>query len=366
MGSFIDDDDAFGPEKSRAARWQFAVRALDKFVPHWFQKEGRRVVGGMGQAAARAIEALVTRSRELARERDEAMRQLAERPVTYKVLPRKYYSYNATLAGADENAPYRWTTVVRFLDQFIPSWAPRNNREENPTLGGSARIALENLIKERDDARTELEKLRNREEKRQRDTVGAMGAMYGSNPQLDQFKTESNYPQWKDSYTKHVVDQLYRAQWKVAHGGLDAAIRAAADLLRDYHATNHEVYEQRDQARKELQAVTASLALLRAECREAHEAHRTAIATGLQRQKERDGARKAAKEMNDRLVKAEKRTGELTHQITTLQLERNAAIDERDNLRGRIRRATNELTINRIVPPAPPPDAYVDCAGRYW
>lgn len=246
MGFFTDDIEEFGPDESRSARWHYVVRALDRFVPNWFQKEGRRMAGGMGQAAARAIEALVTRSRELARERDEAMRQLAERPVTYKVPPRKHYAYNAQLA------------------------------------------------------------------------LYAMAAEYMRPAKL---KTDNNYPQWKDSYTKQVVDRLHSAQWKVAHGGLeasivDAAIRAATDLLRDYHATQHEVHEQRDAAIKE-----------------------------------RDESRKA-------LEAARKEVAALTEQ-------RNSAMNERDNLRERIKRATNELTVNKIVPLVSSPPRVRD-TGRFW
>lgn len=62
------------------------------------------------------------------------------------------------------------------------------------------------------------------------------------------------YPQWESSYTKRVVDQLNEAHndEEVPYiPSLAAAVQAALALLKDYHQTQHQVYEYRDIARKE-------------------------------------------------------------------------------------------------------------------
>lgn len=50
---------------------------------------------------------------------------------------------------------------------------------------------------------------------------------------------------WQDSYTKSVVDRLGAyAQFQ----SIGSPVRAAMALLKDYHDTQHVVYEQRDRA----------------------------------------------------------------------------------------------------------------------
>jgi hypothetical protein len=60
------------------------------------------------------------------------------------------------------------------------------------------------------------------------------------------------YQQWETSYTKKVCDTLKNAfPYTFEH---DARMRDAYNLLKAYHLTQHEVYEQRDEAREQLEA----------------------------------------------------------------------------------------------------------------
>jgi hypothetical protein len=67
----------------------------------------------------------------------------------------------------------------------------------------------------------------------------------------DEFRANQTNRQWETSYTKRVVDALL-ADWDAeAPQDLEPPERAAAELLIDYHKTQHVVYNQRDQARRE-------------------------------------------------------------------------------------------------------------------
>jgi uncharacterized protein YbgA (DUF1722 family) len=62
---------------------------------------------------------------------------------------------------------------------------------------------------------------------------------------------------YETSYTKSVVDGLLALG---EYRNTFPAIRAAIDLLKDYHASLHAPYEQRDKARQDLYAAEAQLA----------------------------------------------------------------------------------------------------------
>lgn len=75
---------------------------------------------------------------------------------------------------------------------------------------------------------------------------------------------------WEKSYTKQVVDNLERSWEGVPRNNPEADIlpreeRAAVELLKQYHRDLHLPYQQRDEARAELDAVTAQLNSLAAD-----------------------------------------------------------------------------------------------------
>lgn len=75
---------------------------------------------------------------------------------------------------------------------------------------------------------------------------------------------------WEGSYTKKVCDRLlamfpdaFTVFTKIAGGSLYDAVKQASNLLKDYHKTQHIVYEQRDAAQRELAKIHAELARVR-------------------------------------------------------------------------------------------------------
>ena len=78
---------------------------------------------------------------------------------------------------------------------------------------------------------------------------------------------EVTYPAWATSYTKRVVGELHDAWMSPEvpfNERLGAAIVAATALLKDYHQTQHEVYEQRDAALEQVKDLESKLRLKQA------------------------------------------------------------------------------------------------------
>ncbi len=91
-------------------------------------------------------------------------------------------------------------------------------------------------------------------------TAGEMSAPAGEPPKSG-FQTKAGvncYPHWETSYTKRVCDKLAArfpgscAEHAVLKGTFFHAVKAAYDLLKDYHQTQHVVYEERDSIKREL------------------------------------------------------------------------------------------------------------------
>lgn len=204
------ESERYGHHATRATRWRIVVNALDRLVPGWFPKDRRAVAGGMGQAAANTI-------RELVKERDEArgaavaanrelerLREQRQNFVHVSLPPRyegRLPELFAPYGGCQSSEPQGVNTAP----QPIHSDAPRQNAD---------------------------------------------GSL--------------SYPQWERSYTRQVVMRLevmrpWLSQWQ--HETLVEGIK----LLRDYHATQHLVYEGRDKARKEADAQREENQKLRAE-----------------------------------------------------------------------------------------------------
>jgi hypothetical protein len=66
----------------------------------------------------------------------------------------------------------------------------------------------------------------------------------------EEFRKNPDSRNWETSYTKSVQDKL----WAIPYGSLEApgalnAVIEAGKLLKDYHESQHLVYEQRDAAR---------------------------------------------------------------------------------------------------------------------
>ena len=68
----------------------------------------------------------------------------------------------------------------------------------------------------------------------------------------DEFRSDASKRKWETSYTKRVVDDLrLRVRPFLVAPENREAVNRAIDLLIDYHATQHVVYEQRDKARQQ-------------------------------------------------------------------------------------------------------------------
>ena len=83
----------------------------------------------------------------------------------------------------------------------------------------------------------------------------AMSAAFAVAGGTSKWKQERGIPagvdvKYETSYTKRVVDALFKTTVPIGESNL--ALKAAMDLLVDYHSSLHAPYEQRDKARQYL------------------------------------------------------------------------------------------------------------------
>lgn len=201
----------------------------------------------------------------------------------------KVSTYDPERFGAWDHIALRWKQVVNILDAFIPNWSLGEERKTSGSLGVYAGDAIHRVVQERDALKAERDALAtecaalkaardakipprygfNQIKPRVVAKMPELGAPYGSNCQphpdapSQNLAGEVTYPEWEGSHTKRVVDALKNAligtpsitpRSRVFEAGADA-IR----LLRDYHRTQHEVYEGRDAARKEVEELKKHL-----------------------------------------------------------------------------------------------------------
>lgn len=170
--------------------------------------------------------------------------------------------------GTPEFQASRWRRVVDLLDEQLGSEWRRSRQPPREWLGDDAIMAIRNALTAQRNLVRQGDKVRALEAElvEARDSIATLKVQLRSaSERADeaarkaevsvQFR-RSGDARWEGSYTKQVVDELQRvfprsfAGTAISEVGRVAAkaLRDAATLLRDYHATQHQVYQRAEAA----------------------------------------------------------------------------------------------------------------------
>ncbi len=238
----MSNHDSIFDEIQQAANWRIVARALTRFFPDWRQSDVPNIatahlavtyIGNLKsrmREAREKIEELGKRVFDLTQERDELQKHVKELE-----SPK-----DADIAGQAE----RWCLIHDFFRLKIPGFF----------------ISVQRIL-------NEIERLYAIEEackSAPADVDPAPGNPIHQDAPTQRVNGQLSYPQWSTSHTRHVVQELERVVDAMKHNGaaageFDRAVKAATELLRDYHATQHVVYERAEKAEAELRQTQEAL-----------------------------------------------------------------------------------------------------------
>ena len=248
----MSNHDSIFDEIQQAANWRIVARALTRFFPDWRQSDVPNIatahlavtyIGNLKsrmREAREKIEELGKRVFDLTQERDELQKHVKE-------LESPQY---ADIAGQAE----RWCLIHDFFRLKIPGffetakWSYGKNSSVQRVLNEIERLyAIEETCKS---TPTEADP--------------APGNPIHQDAPTQRANGQLSYPQWGTSHTRHVVQELERVVDAMKHNGtpageFDRAVKAATELLRDYHATQHVVYERAEKAEDSLRQTQEAL-----------------------------------------------------------------------------------------------------------